>query len=100
MSNGIRRYDPDTEWFDDAQELDVRAVMGGARDAKESSGRGRSVQFTIGREFIVLTEAQVLDLMGVLSKRLACAGDFSATASQDEYTVEPDGSKSVEETSW
>jgi len=100
MSNGIRRYEPDTEWFEDAQEMDVRAVMGGARDAEDSSGRGRSVQLTIGREFIVLTEAQTLDLMAVLSKRLACADDFSATAPLDEYTVAPDGTKEVKETSW
>lgn len=100
MSNGIRTYDPDTEWFEEAQELDVRAVMGGARDAEESSGRGRSVQLTIDGDFIVLTEAQVLDLMAVLSKRLACADNFSATAPMDEYTVHPDGSKEVLETSW
>jgi len=93
VSNGIRRYDPDTEWFAEATDLEVRAVMGGEE-------HGQSVQLTIGNEFLVLTEQQTLDLMAVLSKRLACADDFSATASQDEYTVKPDGSKEVEETSW
>lgn len=93
MSNGIRRYDPENDWFADAQKLEARAVMGGDE-------HGRSVQLTIGSEFIVLTEQQVLDLMAVLSKRLACADNFSATATQDEYTVKPDGSKEVEETSW
>ena len=93
MSNGIRRYDADTEWFPEASDLDVRAVMGG-------EDHGCSVQLTIGGEFIVLTESQVLDLLALLPKRLACADNFSATAAMEEYTVQPDGSKSVEETSW
>lgn len=110
MSNDIRRYDPDTDWFEDAAPLTVTAVSGSPRidlrqeDPDERKGHGRSVQLTIGRgmdaRFTILTEAQALDLIGILSKRLACADDFSATASIDEYTIVPDGSKEVKEASW
>jgi len=104
MSNGIRKYDPDTEWYDEAQQMDVRAVMGSLRtdprDGKETNGHGRSVQLTIGSNFTILTEKQVLDLIGVLSKRLSCEDNFSATALMDEKTVQADGTKEVGETSW
>lgn len=93
MSNGIRRYEPAEDWFDDASTMEIRAVVGG-----ENYGRG--VGFHIGHEHITMTESQVLDLMAVLSKRLACDGDFSATATLDEYTVQEDGSKEVKETTW
>ena len=93
MSNGIRHYEPDPDWFDNAKQLDVRAVVGG-------EDHGPSVQFTVGREFTILTEKQILDLIGVLSKRLAYADGFSGTDVLDEYTVESDGSKEVKETTW
>lgn len=93
MSNGIRHYEPDPDWFNDASQLDVRAVVGG-------DDHGPSIQLTIGSEFIVLTEKQVLDLIGVCSKRLAMADGFSGTDVLDEYTVAADGSKEVKETTW
>lgn len=93
MSNGIRHYEPDPDWMEDAQTLDVRAVVGGKH-------YGPSVQFTIGGEFTVLTQKQTLDLIGVLSKRLAYADGFSATAHKDEYTVDHDGERAVKETTW
>lgn len=107
MSNDIRRYDPDTNWFDDAAPLTVTAVSGSPRldlredDPDDRKGHGRSVQLTIGRgmdaTFTILTEAQALDLIGILSKRLACADNYSATAPLDEYRVQPDGRKEVDE---
>lgn len=107
MSNGIRKYDPDPEWFDDAKQLDVRAVVGGPRidlrksnDDPEREGHGHSVQLTIGSEFTILSEKQCLDLIGILSKRIECADEFSGTGVTEEKTVKHDGSKTVEETSW
>lgn len=107
MSNDIRRYDPDRDWFENAQPLTVTAVVGDQRvrpedmDPEDHDGHGRSVQLTMpaptGRVFTALTEAQVLDLMAILSKRLACADNFAATAPLDEYRVQPDGTKEVVE---
>lgn len=107
MSNDIRRYDPKPDWMDDAEALTVTAVSGSPRldlredDPEERQGTGRSVQLTIGRgmdrQFTILTEAQVLDLIGILSKRLACADNYSATAPLDEYRVQHDGTKEVVE---
>lgn len=107
MSNTIRRYNPDTEWFEDAKPLSVTAVMGSQRvppqdaDADDWDGHGRSVQLTIGggmgAQFTILTESQVLDLMAILSKRLACADNYAATAPLDERRVQPDGTKEVVE---
>ncbi len=106
MSNGIRKYEPDPEWFEDAERMDVRAVCGSPRidlredDPEERMGHGHSVQLTIGREFTILTEKQILDLIGVLSKRVACADGFSGTDVLDEKTVMDDGTIEVKETSW
>jgi hypothetical protein len=107
MSNDLRVYDPDTEWFEDAEPLQVTAVSGEPRldlredDPDERKGHGRSVQLSIGRgmnrQFTIMTEAQVLDLIGILSKRLACADNYSATAPLDELRVQPDGTKQVVE---
>lgn len=107
MSNDVRRYDPDQDWFADAMPLTVTAVSGEPRldlrkdNPEERAGHGRSVQLTIGRgpgaNFTILTEAQVLDLIGILSKRLACADNYSATAPLDERRVQPDGTKEVVE---
>jgi len=103
MSNGLRVYDPDTEWFEDAEPLKVTAVSGDPRldlredDPDKRQGHGRSVQLTIGRNFTIMTEAQVLDLIGILSKRLACTDNYSATAPLDERRVQPDGTKEVVE---
>lgn len=103
MSNTIRRYPANIDWMEKSSPLSVTAVMGSPRvdlrkdDPDERMGNGRSVQLTIGNganaEFAILTEAQVLDLMAVLSKRLACADDFGATAWLEEYSVQPDGTK-------
>jgi len=105
MSNDVRRYDPDTDWFEDADPLTVTAVMGSQRtppegeDPDEWDGHGRSVQLTLGRgpaaSYTILTEAQALDLIASLSKRLACSDDFAATAWLDEELVHPDGSTEV-----
>ena len=115
MSNDIRRYPANTDWMEQAAPLTVTAVSGSPRldlrkdDPDERRGTGRSVQLTIGhsdalgeadQQFAILTEAQVLDLMAVLSKRLACADGFSATAPLEEYSVQPDGTKTVNEDSW
>jgi len=110
MSNDIREYHPDNDWFEDATPMLVTAVMGDPRvrpegvPEEEHDGHGRSVQLTVGRgmdrQFTILTEAQVLDLIGVFSKRLACADGFAATDPLQEYIVQPDGSKEVLEDSW
>lgn len=110
MSNDIRLYEPEPGWFDEADPMTVTAVMGDPRldlrieDPEERKGHGRSVQLTIGRGpvrgFTVLTEAQTLDLIGILSKRLACADGFAATDPLEEYIVQPDGTKEVREDSW
>lgn len=107
MSNDIRVYDPDRDWFENAQDMTVTAVYGSPRldlqedDPEERKGSGRSVQLTIGRgqtrQFTIITEAQVLDLIGILSKRLACADNYSATDPLDERRVQPDGTKEVVE---
>lgn len=107
MSNDIRRYDPDTDWFSDAEPMAVTAVMGNRRtappdeDPEAWEGHGRSIQLTIGRggdrQFTILTEAQALDLMAILSKRLACADNYAATAPLEEKRVQPDGTKEVVE---
>lgn len=110
MSNDLRRYPANTDWMDGAADLTLTAVSGTPRldlrkdDPEERKGSGRSVQLTIGtgpnRQFAILTEAQVLDLMGVVSKRLACADGFGATDPLEEYSVQPDGTKTVNEKSW
>ena len=107
MSNDIREYNPDQDWFGNARPMRVTAVSGDPRldlrkdDPEKRQGHGRSIQLTIGRggdrQYTILTEAQALDLIGVLSKRLACADNFSATAPLEECRVQPDGTKEVVE---
>lgn len=103
MSNDIRRYAPDTDWLPEAEPLKVTASVGDPRldlredDPDERLGHGRSAQLQINGEYTILTEKQVLDLIAVLSRRVACADGFSGTDTADLYTVQPDGTKEVTE---
>lgn len=105
MSNDIRVYEPDTDWFSEARELTVGAVMGSPRvdltedDPDERLGHGRSVQLTLAAgdntQFTILTEAQALDLISTFARRIGCADNYSATDWLEELRVHPDGSKEV-----
>ena len=61
--------------------LDVTAFCG-APDGQ--GGFGASVQFTMGGEYVVLDEAQVVILVCILEKRLKRVNGFNATDDESE----------------
>lgn len=89
MSNDIRKYRTIKEGFKDAKDLELTAFVGGNK-------YGNAIKFTIGHEYACLSEKQLLDLIEVIIKRLACKKGFSATDWSDEKTVLPDGTIIVE----
>ena len=90
MSNNIRKYRTIKEGFEDAEDLELTAFVGGEK-------YGHSIQFTIGHCYACLSEKQLLDLIEVIAKRLALKKGFRATDWSDEKTVLPDGTIIIEE---
>ena len=86
MSNNIRIYKAPKKWFRESEDMFLRAVVGGEE-------YGSSIQFTIGDEFIVLSEQQLLDLISVISKRLKGDKNFRATDTSIPLTILPNGNK-------
>ena len=84
MSNNIRRYKSIRDGFDDADDLELTAFVGGEK-------YGRCIQFTIGGRYACLSEKQLFDLIEVIVKRLALKPGFCATDYSDEKLVFPDG---------
>jgi len=84
MSNDIRVYKVPRQWFKEAEDMALRAVVGGEK-------YGRSIQFTIGNSFTVLTEQQLFDLISVISRRLKGDKNFRATDTTIPYSVLEDG---------
>lgn len=76
MSNTFREYLPGIPAFSDACSMTVTATTQGKH--------GAACQFTIGLNYIVLSEAQVKDLVIALEKRLNCAKGYSATDTHGE----------------
>jgi len=90
MSENIRKYKAPTEWFVDAADLVLTAIVGGEE-------YGHSIQFTIGAEYAVLSEKQLLDLISVISRRLLGRKGFTATGHTEMKIVLTDGTIIVEE---
>ncbi len=90
MSNNIRVYKAPKEWFKESEDMFLTAVVGGEE-------YGKSIQFTIRSEFIVLSEQQLLDLISVISRRLKGDKNFRATDTSIPLTISPDGTKIMEE---
>lgn len=84
----IRRYrNPITP---EGKILHVGAFVGGEL--------GSSIQFTIGSEYACLSQAQILDLISVLARRVNCQSKWNATGSESENAlILPDGRKSENE---
>ena len=90
MSNNIRIYKAPKKWFRESEDMFLRAVVGGEE-------YGNSIQFTIGGEFIVLSEKQLLDLISVISRRLKGDKNFRATDTSIPLTILSNGDKIMEE---
>ena len=90
MSNNIRIYKAPKEWFRESEDMVLTAVVGGEK-------YGKSIQFTIGGEFIVLSEKQLLDLISVISRRLKGDKNFRATDTSIPLTILSNGDKIMEE---
>lgn len=88
LSQGLRRY---ANWHsEDSKTLYVGAFVGGEIG-------GSAVQLTIGSEYACLSEAQILDLISVLSRRLNCQSKWNATGmGSEEALILPDGAKVVD----
>jgi len=88
MSQDIRIYE--TAESNANIRLKTSAYFGGDED-------GHAIQLTIGREYVQLTETQILDLIGVLARRVK-SGDqtMSATGQTDTKTVKPNGTLEVQ----
>jgi len=78
------------EGFDDAKDLTLTAFVGPEENK-------RCIQFTIGHEYACLSEAQLLDLIEVIAKRLALKKGFTATGYSKLKIILPDGSSEYEE---
>ena len=89
MSNDIRVYKAPKEWFKESEDMFLRAVVGGEE-------YGHSIQFSIGSEFIVLSEKQLLDLISVISRRLKGDKNFRATDTSTPLIISSDGTKIME----
>jgi len=84
MSEDIRKYKAIKEWFKEAEDMILTAVVGGEK-------YGRSIQFTIGDKYIVLSENQLLDLISVIARRLKCQEGFTATGYTEMKSVDEKG---------
>ena len=84
MSEDIRKYVKDEKWFEQSEDLHLTALVGGEE-------YGHSIQFTIGGNFIVLTQSQLLDLVSTIAKRIDCKKGFTATGHTDLKKVLPSG---------
>jgi len=92
MSEEIRKYKHPHNWFKDSEDLTLTACVGGEE-------YGHSIQFTIGGSYIVLSEAQLMDLIAVISQRINCRKGFTATGYTDLKVIQPNGDITIEEES-
>ncbi len=90
MSEDIRKYKAIKEWFEEAEDMTLTAVVGGEE-------YGHSIQFTIGDRYIVLSEYQLLDLISVIARRLKCQKGFTATGWTEMKSVDEKGNLLIEE---
>jgi len=84
MSCDIRMYKTMKDGFDDAKDLTLTAFVGPEENR-------RCIQFTIGHEYACLSEAQLLDLIEVVAKRLALKEGFTATGYSEAKIILPNG---------
>lgn len=84
MSETIRVYESDKEWFPDSEDMSLTAVVGGWRG-------GHSIQFTVGDNFIVMTQRQLEDMLEIIKKRINCEEGFTATGHTELKEVNPMG---------
>jgi len=77
------------EGFDDAKDLTLTAFVGPEENR-------RCIQFTIGHEYACLSEAQLLDLIEVVAKRLANKEGFIPTGHSKPKIILPDGTSEDE----
>lgn len=82
MSEDLREYR--TTPTGDGEDMRVSAFVGG-------SDYGAAIQLTVGREYVQLSEEQVVDLISVLSRRLNREQAMTATGHTKTKRVQPDG---------
>jgi len=90
MSETIRKYQHEKTWFKEGRDMTLTALVGGDE-------YGSCIQFTIGDDFIILTEHQLLDLIAVISHRINHRQGFTATGYTDLKTIIPNGDIIIEE---
>lgn len=76
MSSTIRRYKP-LAHHKEAQEMTLTSTV--------QPGHGHSMQFTIGMNYCVLSEAQLKDMLVAIASRLNCEDGYSATGNESGY---------------
>ena len=90
MSGDIRIYRTMKDGYGDVKDLELTAFVG-------PEGNRRCIQFTIGHKYACLSEAQLLDLIEVIAKRLANKEGFTPTGYSKPKVVLPNGE---EENDW
>lgn len=92
MSEDIRKYQtmprPQSEQST-ARDMILHAFVGGEH--------GSAISFMIGSEYCELSQAQLLDLISVIARRLNHETGFTATGYTDMITVTAEGKKLIEE---
>ena len=89
MSCDIRIYRTMKEEYGNVKDLELTAFVG-------PEGNRRCIQFTIGHEYACLSEAQLLDLIEVIAKRLANKEGFTPTGYSEPKIILPDGTSEDE----
>jgi len=84
MSATISIYKTLKEGCSDAKDMTLTAAVGGDK-------YGHTIQFTIGNEYAVLSEEQLLDLISVISRRLLGREGYTATGCDSRRTVSNSG---------
>ena len=84
MSAIISVYETLKEGCSDAKDMILTASDGGDK-------HGHCIQFTIGNEYAVLSEEQLLDLISVISRRLLGREGFTATGLDNNRVVSDNG---------
>jgi len=90
MSETIRKYKHPEKWFKESEDMLLTAVVGGEE-------YGHSIQFMIEGSYIVLSQAQLMDLVAVIAQRVNCRKGFTATGHTDLKMVLPNGNIMIDE---
>ena len=91
MSEDIRKYQTMPRLPNEgstARDLTLHAFVGGKC--------GSSISFLIGSEYCELSQAQLLDMISVIARRINHEEGFTATGYTDMITVTSDGKKLIE----